>query len=191
MGKNIRVLMVDDEEQFRSTTSKTLTRRGFDTTVAESGEAAVKILKESEQDVVVLDVKMPGMDGHEALREIRKIDPHVKVIMLTGHGTMASAKESLEDEAFDYLSNLLNWRKNKEVIHSGKLKHFIPENGVYVYFRYNDDESVMVILNNSDKEQAFKTERFRGIPCKSYLIIKFGNGLCSICKIRIMKSSLK
>jgi len=104
MGKNIRVLMVDDEEQFRSTTSKILTRRGFDTTVAESGEAAVKILKESEQDVVVLDVKMPGMDGHEALREIRKIDPHVKVIMLTGHGTMASAKESLEDEAFDYLN---------------------------------------------------------------------------------------
>ena len=65
-----------------------------------------------------------------------------------------------QNEAFYYLSNLLNWRKNKDVIHTGKLKHFIPENGVYVYFRYNDDESVMVILNNSEKEQVFTTERF-------------------------------
>ncbi len=104
MGKNIRVLMVDDEQQFRSTTSKILTRRGYETTVAESGEAAISILRKSDQDVVVLDVKMPGMDGHEALREIKKIDPNVQVIMLTGHGTMASAKASLKDEAFDYLN---------------------------------------------------------------------------------------
>jgi DNA-binding response OmpR family regulator len=104
MGKNIRVLMVDDEEQFRATTSKILTRRGYETTVAESGETAISILRKSDQDVVVLDVKMPGMDGHEALREIKKIDPNVQVIMLTGHGTMASAKVSLKDEAFDYLN---------------------------------------------------------------------------------------
>ena len=84
MGKKIRVLMVDDEEQFRSTTSKILTRRGYETTVAESGEAAIQILKKSSQDVIVLDVKMPGMDGHDALREIKKIDPKVQVIMLTG-----------------------------------------------------------------------------------------------------------
>ena len=104
MGKKIRVLMVDDEEQFRSTTSKILTRRGYETTVAESGEAAIQILKKSSQDVIVLDVKMPGMDGHDALREIKKIDPKVQVIMLTGHGTMDSARKSLKDEAFDYLN---------------------------------------------------------------------------------------
>ncbi len=104
MVKNIRVLMVDDEEQFRSTTSKILTRRGYQTTVAESGEAAVQIIRDSNQDVVVLDVKMPGMDGHEVLREIKKINPDVQVIMLTGHGSIDSAKKSLKDEAFDYLN---------------------------------------------------------------------------------------
>ena len=104
MGEKIRVLMVDDEEQFRSTTSKILTRRGYETTVAESGEAAMEILKKSPQDVVVLDIKMPGMDGHEALKEIKKIDPRVQVIMLTGHGNMASAKDSLKSSAFDYLN---------------------------------------------------------------------------------------
>ncbi|EFK11319.1 response regulator receiver domain protein [delta proteobacterium NaphS2] len=104
MGKNIRVLMVDDEDQFRSTTSKILTRRGYETTVAENGEAAVQIIKNAKQDVVVLDVKMPGMDGHEALHEIKKIDPNVQVIMLTGHGSVDSAKKSLKGEAFDYLN---------------------------------------------------------------------------------------
>lgn len=57
-----------------------------------------------------------------------------------------------EKDAFIFTRNLLNWRKNKEVIHAGKLKHYIPEDNLYVYFRYNDKESVMVILNNSDKE---------------------------------------
>lgn len=57
-----------------------------------------------------------------------------------------------EKDAFLFTSNLLNWRKVKEVIHTGKLKHYIPEDNLYVYFRYNDNESVMIILNNSDKE---------------------------------------
>ena len=104
MAKKIRVLMVDDEAQFRATTSKILTRRGFLTTVAESGEEAIEILKESPQDVVILDIRMPGMDGHEALARIKEIDPNVRVIMLTGHGGGESAKESLEHGAFDYLN---------------------------------------------------------------------------------------
>ena len=57
-----------------------------------------------------------------------------------------------EKEALDFTKNLLNWRKNKEVIHTGRLKHYVPEEGLYVYFRYNEKESVMVILNNNEKE---------------------------------------
>jgi glycosidase len=61
---------------------------------------------------------------------------------------------------FDFTSKLLNWRKSKEVIHTGKLLHYVPENDIYVYFRYNDKETIMVILNNNDSEQNLKTERF-------------------------------
>jgi len=104
MTDKIRVLMVDDEEQFRSTTAKILTRKGYETTMAGSGEEAIDILKRSRHDVVVLDIKMPGMDGHEALAEIRKMDPDVQVIMLTGHGAVDSAKESRKHGAFDYLN---------------------------------------------------------------------------------------
>lgn len=104
MADKIKVLMVDDEEQFRSTTSKILNRKGFATTLAGNGKEALEILKKSSQDVVVLDVKMPGMDGHQTLAEIRKIDPKLPVIMLTGHGEADSARASFEEGAFDYLS---------------------------------------------------------------------------------------
>jgi CheY-like chemotaxis protein len=104
MTEKIKILMVDDEEQFRKTTSKILTRKGYETTPAGSGEEAVDILRKTPHDVVVLDIKMPGMDGHETLAELRKIDPDVPVIMLTGHGALTSARESLKRGAFDYLN---------------------------------------------------------------------------------------
>ncbi len=63
-------------------------------------------------------------------------------------------------EALDFMKMLLNWRKNKKVIHNGKTTHYVPENGVYVYFRHNNDESVMVIINNNEESRTFTTERF-------------------------------
>lgn len=95
--------MVDDEEQFRSTTKKLLNRRGFDTILAGSGEEAIERLRDNPH-VVILDIKMPGMDGHQTLKEIKKRNPDLPIIMLTGHGTMPSAKEALVEGAFDYLS---------------------------------------------------------------------------------------
>jgi glycosidase len=65
-----------------------------------------------------------------------------------------------QNEVFDYLRTLLNWRKNQDVIHSGKLKHFIPENNIYVYFRYNEERTVMVIMNANDSEKSLDTKPF-------------------------------
>jgi CheY-like chemotaxis protein/CBS-domain-containing membrane protein len=103
MSDTIKVLLVDDEEQFRATTKKLLNRRGFETILAGSGEEAVDKLDEN-PDIVILDIKMPGMDGHQALKEIKSRTPDIPVIMLTGHGTMPSAREALIEGAFDYLS---------------------------------------------------------------------------------------
>ncbi|WP_413531650.1 glycoside hydrolase family 13 protein [Empedobacter brevis] len=71
-------------------------------------------------------------------------------------------KERTEEQSafYDFTAKLLNWRKNKEVIHSGKTKHYMPQHNVYVYFRYNDKESVMVILNANREKQTLKLDRF-------------------------------
>ncbi|GAU09237.1 CBS domain-containing protein [Desulfoplanes formicivorans] len=104
MAKKIKVLMVDDEERFRSTTSKILERKGYEVSMAASAEEALDILKRTTHDVVVLDIKMPGLSGEEALPRIKEIDADIQVIMLTGHGGMESAQKSLTKGAFDYLN---------------------------------------------------------------------------------------
>ncbi len=97
------VLLVDDEREFLETLLKRLLKRRVKVTGVNSGEEALKILKETPPDVVVLDVRMQGMDGIQTLREIKKIRPLVEVIMLTGHANLEVAVEGMEVGAFDYL----------------------------------------------------------------------------------------
>ncbi|MBC7524079.1 MAG: glycoside hydrolase family 13 protein [Flavobacterium sp.] len=86
-----------------------------------------------------------------------------------------SGRTAEQQKYFDFTKKLFNWRKSKAVIHSGKLMHYIPENNVYVYFRYNETESVMVIVNNSNEKQTFKTNRFQ----ESILNYKSGKDIIS------------
>jgi len=79
----------------------------------------------------------------------------------TNNAFTAAGRNAEQAQYFDFTSKLFQWRKNSEVIHSGKTKHYIPENNVYVYFRYNNSKSVMVVVNNSAKTQTFKTARFQ------------------------------
>jgi DNA-binding NtrC family response regulator len=104
-----KILLVDDEVPFVETMVKRLTRRGMDVVPAYNGPEALEKLKEhSSVEVVILDVKMPGMDGIEALGEIKKAHPLVEVIMLTGHATVESAIEGMKKGAFDYLMKPCN-----------------------------------------------------------------------------------
>jgi glycosidase len=82
----------------------------------------------------------------------------------TNNAFNKSGRTAEQQKYFDFTSKLFNWRKSKEVIHTGKMTHYIPENNVYTYFRYNDsaasEETVMVVINNSNETQTFKTNRF-------------------------------
>ena len=73
----------------------------------------------------------------------------------------ASGRTAEEAKYFDFTAKVFNWRKSKSVIHNGKLMHYLPDNNVYVYFRYNDSESVMVVVNNSKDKQTVKLDRFK------------------------------
>lgn len=78
----------------------------------------------------------------------------------TNNAFTKAGRTEEQQKFYDFTSKLFNWRKNKEVIHTGKMTHYIPENNVYVYFRYNEKETVMVVINNSNETQTFKTNRF-------------------------------
>ena len=99
-----KILLVDDEVPFVETMVKRLTNRGMDVVTAYDGHGALERLNEQPNiEVVILDVKMPGMDGIRALAEIKKAHPLLEVIMLTGHATVESAIEGMKRGAFDYL----------------------------------------------------------------------------------------
>ena len=100
-----RILLVDDEAPFIETMSKRLMKRNLVVECSYSGtEALARLEKGEDLDVVILDVKMPGMDGISTLREIKRMRPLVEVIMLTGHGTLESGIEGMKLGAFDYLT---------------------------------------------------------------------------------------
>jgi len=98
-----RVLFVDDEADFRETLIKRMQKRNLEASGARSGEEALAWLQQNPADVVVLDVRMPGMDGIQTLRAIKRNHPLLEVILLTGHANLEIAKEGMQLGAFDYL----------------------------------------------------------------------------------------
>ncbi len=100
---SIQVLLVDDEEGFRQAIARRLDRRGLAVRQAEGGEGALAILAESAVDVVVSDVRMPGMDGLELLDRIKQGYPEIEVILLTGHACADDGVAGIKSGAFDYL----------------------------------------------------------------------------------------
>ncbi len=105
----IRVLLVDDEETLIEYMSKRLLKKGFDVKTAFSGQEALKVAEEAHFDVAVVDLKMPGMDGVETQRRLHEIQPFLQCIVLTGYGSIDSALESGQQDAFRYLLKPLDY----------------------------------------------------------------------------------
>lgn len=101
--ETMRVFIVDDEDDFRETIVKRLNARKIQAEGAASGIKALEVLKEKDFDVIVLDVKMPDMDGIETLRHIKQMKPEIEVIMLTGHASVEFGLKGMQLGAFDYV----------------------------------------------------------------------------------------
>jgi two-component system response regulator CpxR len=98
-----KVLLVDDEREFVQTLSERLVMRDVGSAVAFDGESALNMVNEEEPEVMILDLKMPGIDGFEVLRKVKKTNPEIEVIILTGHGSEADKEECMSLGAFAYL----------------------------------------------------------------------------------------
>jgi DNA-binding NtrC family response regulator len=99
-----RVLLVDDETIFTKNMSKLLKNRGYQVTAVNSGDNAIRELEQNHFDVIVLDLKMPGMDGIATLKEIMKLGLFTETLILTGHGSIDTALEAMKLGAYDYLT---------------------------------------------------------------------------------------
>ncbi|MCP4757085.1 MAG: response regulator [Proteobacteria bacterium] len=100
---NLRILLVDDESEFVDTLAERLNLRGYRAETANDGETALRSIEDNRPDLVVLDLKMPGLGGMDVLREIKKNDGLIPVILLTGHGSTKEGIEGMRQGAYDYL----------------------------------------------------------------------------------------
>jgi len=101
--EKFRILVVDDEVDFVETIVSRLRSKGLEAEGVYRGKEAIDLVDDKEFDVCILDVKMPGMDGIETLRELKKKKPHMEVIMLTGHGSVESGIKGLQLGAYNYV----------------------------------------------------------------------------------------
>lgn len=100
---NPKVLLVDDEKDFIEMLSERMKNRDLDVNTATSASEAITMAKDGNYDAIVLDLKMPGMDGVEALKALKLINPDLQVILLTGHGTLEKGIEAMKFGAMDFL----------------------------------------------------------------------------------------
>lgn len=105
----ISLLLVDDEVEFLAPMVKRLKKRNYQVQTSTNGPDAIDFIRRNPVELVVLDVQMPGMDGIETLSEIKRIDPSIGVVMLTGHANIEAAIAGMELGAFDYLMKPMNF----------------------------------------------------------------------------------
>lgn len=101
---SMKVLLVDDEKKFIENIANLLEKRNYQTTVVYNGEDAVDALRDNMFDVVIMDLKMPGMDGIATMKKIKELDKSPEFLMLTGHGSVETALKAVEMGAYDYIA---------------------------------------------------------------------------------------
>jgi two-component system, OmpR family, response regulator len=128
MGK-AKILLVDDEVAFANNIAKLISKRGYEVLTVYNGESAVQAIEENEFDVIVLDLKMPGLDGLATLKQIKKKRPNVEVIILTGHGSMDSGIDGMQLGAFDFIMKPVRFDDLHEIIRQAFQRKVVHEEG--------------------------------------------------------------
>jgi two-component system, OmpR family, response regulator len=125
--KKARVLIVDDEEAFANNIVKLISNRGYDIKAVYNGQSAIEALDEIDFDVIILDLKMPGLDGLSTLKLIKGKKPGVEVIILTGHGSWDSGIDGIQQGAFDFLMKPVRFEDLYEKVRQAYQRKLIHE----------------------------------------------------------------
>jgi len=127
MSEMNKLLLIDDEPDILRVLSMSLRADGYEVFTAENGAAGLETFEKENPDIVITDIKMPGMDGIELLEMIKNEDPDVEVIMITGHGDMNLAIQSFRDDAVDFITKPINVTALQTAIHRAKERILIKQ----------------------------------------------------------------
>ena len=123
------ILVVDDEMEICDLLQNFLTQEGYQVSTAQNGREAISLGNQNRFDLALLDIKMPGMDGIEVFQELKKAKKDLEVIILTGHGTLRTAKEAMGLGAYDYLTKPFDLRLVKDIIREALERKEAGKNG--------------------------------------------------------------
>jgi DNA-binding NtrC family response regulator len=151
MKNKIKLLFVDDDKTFSKVMKKELTRMGYSVVCADCGEKAIDTFKKRNFEVIILDIKMPGIGGLNALKRVKEIDPEVEVIMLTGRATIESAVESMKIGAYDYITKPCRLSELDILLKKAYEKRQISKENISLKRLVASKELDKVMISKSDK----------------------------------------
>ncbi len=176
MTAEVRTLIVDDDGNFRSVLSRRLAKRGISSEQAESGEACLSILEKAPVDVVILDVRMPGMNGIEVLKQIKTGWPETEVILLTGHESVRDGVEGIRSGAFDYLTKPLDLEHLVCKIDQAYSRIRMMEQG-----RREAESRYQTLLQSTTDYVVAVNRNHQIIMCNNLFMNEFGNNQTAYC----------
>jgi len=151
MRNKIKLLFVDDDKTFSKVMKKELTRMGYSVVCADCGEKAIDTFKKRNFEVIILDIKMPGIGGLNTLKGVKEIDSEVEVIMLTGRATIESAVESMKIGAYDYITKPCRLSELDILLKKAYEKRQISKENISLKRLVTSKERDKVMISQSDK----------------------------------------
>jgi two-component system nitrogen regulation response regulator NtrX len=167
------ILIVDDETTILKSLSGILSDEGYEALTASNGYEALKIIEEESPDLVLLDIWMPGMDGIETLREIKRTNPFLKVIIISGHGTIETAVKAIKLGGFDFIEKPLSIEKVVVTINNALNFRRLEEENRYLRKKTLEKHS---ITGNSPPTQSLKKQIAVAAPTNAWILITGENG---------------
>ena len=163
-GRKIKLLIAEDEKNFGLILQKELSRRNYDVSVASDGKSAVEFAQRVDYDVIVMDMTMPNMDGIQALKVLKQVEPSPEIIMLTGNATVETAIEAMKAGAYDYLTKPCKIEELDVLIRKAHERRDLQKDNLYMQTRLSRKEStpLLVTQNRKMKELLAFAERAAG-----------------------------
>jgi two-component system response regulator HydG len=144
-----KILVADDESSHRQMIEAVLAAEGYEVTQAEDGQAAISAVADRFYDLVIMDVRMPNVDGIQALQKIKQISPDIPVILMTAYASVGSAVEGLKADAYDYLIKPLDIEELKILVAKALRHHQLEQENIYLKERLNDRFDFSNIIGRS------------------------------------------